>query len=157
MNLRLLNSGMHDHRMVVRLLVVAIAAPRSAQNSNRALFNGKDLDRWQQVGPGSFVVKDGMMKTEGGMGLLWFTREKIGHATIRIVFKLTGKESDSGVFIRIPERPTEPLMPTNRGYQVEMGDWPDDDSCTGGLYTFTKALARPLKPLGEPPRFRGEN
>ncbi len=81
--------------------------------------------------------------------LLWYTREKIGHATIRIVFKLTGKESDSGVFIRIPERPTEPWMPVNRGYEVEIGDWPDDYSCTGVLYTFTKALARPIKPIGE--------
>ncbi len=104
---------------------------------------------WQQVGPGSFVVKDGMMKTEGGMGMLWYTREKIAHATIRVVFKLTAKESDSGVFIRIPEKPTEPWMPINRGYEVEIGDWPDDYSCTGVLYTFTKALARPIKPIGE--------
>jgi len=113
------------------------------------LFNGKNLDGWQHVGPGSFVVEDGMLKTQGGMGLLWFTREKIGHAKLRVVFKLTGKESDSGVFIRIPEKPTEPWMPVNRGYEVEIGDWPDDYSCTGVLYTFTKALARPIHPLGE--------
>jgi len=94
-------------------------------------------------------VKDAMMKTEGGMGMLWYTREKIAHATIRVVFKLTAKESDSGVFIRIPEKPTEPWMPINRGYEVEIGDWPDDYSCTGVLYTFTKALARPIKPIGE--------
>jgi len=101
--------------MAMTLFVVAIAASLSAQDSKRALFNGKDLEGWQHAGPGSFVVEDGMMKTRGGMGLLWYTREKIGHATIRIVFKLTGKESDSGVFIRIPERPTEPWMPVNRG------------------------------------------
>lgn len=135
--------------MAMTLFVVAIAASLSAQDSKRALFNGKDLEGWQHAGPGSFVVEDGMMKTRGGMGLLWYTREKIGHATIRIVFKLTGKESDSGVFIRIPERPTEPWMPVNRGYEVEIGDWPDDYSCTGVLYTFTKALARPIKPIGE--------
>ncbi len=135
--------------MALTLFVVAIAASLSAQDSKRALFDGKDLEGWQHAGPGSFVVEDGMMKTRGGMGLLWYTREKIGHATIRIVFKLTGKESDSGVFIRIPERPTEPWMPVNRGYEVEIGDWPDDYSCTGVLYTFTKALARPIKPIGE--------
>jgi len=49
------------------------------------LFNGKDLDGWQQVGPGSF----------------WHAREKIADATIRVGFKFTAKESDSGVFIRI--------------------------------------------------------
>jgi len=120
-----------------------------AQQSSRALFNGKNLDGWQQVGPGSFIVKNGVMKTEGGMGMLWYTKEKIGHATIHVVFKLMAKESDSGVFIRIPEKPTEPWMPINRGYEVEISDWPDDYSCTGVLYTFTKALARPIKPIGE--------
>jgi hypothetical protein len=131
------------------LFVLAATHALPAQGVRRDLFNGKDLDGWQQVGPGSFVVKDGMMKTEGGMGMLWYTRETISHATIRVVFKLTSKESDSGVFIRIPEKPTEPWMPINRGYEVEIGDWPDDYSCTGVLYTFTKALARPIKPIGE--------
>jgi hypothetical protein len=31
------------------------------------LFNGKNLDGWEMVGPGRFVVQDGLMKTEGGM------------------------------------------------------------------------------------------
>lgn len=136
-------------RIVSAVLFLAVASSLFAQNSRRPLFNGKNLDGWQQVGPGSFVVTEGLMKTEGGMGMLWYAREKIGHATLRVVFKLTGKEADSGVFIRIPEKPTEPWMPINRGYEVEIGDWPDDYSCTGVLYTFTKALARPLKPTGE--------
>lgn len=137
-------------RLVKLLLTVtALLHPLLAQQSQRALFNGKNLDGWEHVGPGAFVVEDGMLKSEGGMGLLWYSREKLGDATLRVVFKLTGKESDSGVFIRIPERPTEPWMPVNRGYEVEIGDWPDDYSCTGVLYTFTKALARPIKPLGE--------
>jgi hypothetical protein len=97
---------------------------------SRALFTGKDLAGWQQVGPGFFVVKDGMMKTEGGMGMLWYTREKIAHATVRVVFKLTAKESDSGVFIRIPEKPTEPWMPINRGYRSKLATGP---------YAFSRA------------------
>ena len=109
MNLRLHNSRRFVmSKMAMLLAIGAIANFAFAQPSSRALFNGKDLDGWQQVGPGSFVVQDGAMKTEGGMGMLWYTRKKIGHATIRVVFKLTGKEADSGVFIRIPERPVEP-------------------------------------------------
>jgi Domain of Unknown Function (DUF1080) len=135
------------YAMAMCLFVVTSTNSLAAQQSGRALFNGKDLDGWQQIGPGSFVVKDGMMKTQGGMGMLLYAREKIAHATIRVVFKLMAKESDSGVFIRIPEKPTEPWMPINRGYEVEIGDWPDDYSCTGVLYTFTKALARPINPI----------
>ena len=145
----IMNRSLHKHYAVATCFFVATIASSLAQQSNRALFNGKDLDGWQQIGPGSFVVKDGMMKTEGGMGMLLYAREKIAHATIRVVFKLMAKESDSGVFIRIPEKPTEPWMPINRGYEVEIGDWPDDYSCTGVLYTFSRALARPIKPIGE--------
>jgi len=130
-------------------ILLSCAATLDAKGKTVALFNGKNLEGWGHVGPGSFVVRDGILETEGGMGLLWYTREKIGRATIRVVFKMEGQEPDSGVFIRIPEKPSEPWMPVNRGYEVEIGDWPSDYSCTGVLYTFTKALARPLKPLGE--------
>src|SRR6266576_6022424 len=150
-----MNRSLHNvhkselYAMALCLFVVTIANSLAAQQSGRALFNGEDLAGWQQIGPGSFVVQDGMMKTQGGMGMLWYAQEKIAHATIRVVFRLATRESDSGVFIRIPERPTEPWMPVNRGYEVEIGDWADDYSCTGVLYTCTKALARPIRPLRE--------
>lgn len=150
MNLDCLNGLTRRLRLLPLLMTVTIGvSPVLGQQSQHALFNGKDLDGWEHVGPGRMVVENGMMKTEGGMGLLWYSREKLGHVTLHLVFKLTGKESDSGVFIRVPEKPTEPWMPVNRGYEVEIGDWPDDYSCTGVLYTFTKAMARPIKQLGE--------
>lgn len=122
---------------------------RNAGSGWHPLFNGRDLDGWQQVGPGSFQIVDHQLETRGGMGLLWYTREKFHNVAIRVVFKLTGKEADSGVFIRIPEKPADVWMPINRGYEIEIGDWPDDYSCTGVVYSFSKALSRPLKPIGE--------
>ena len=134
---------------IAALVFFSTLASSQDHHAYRPLFNGRDLSGWQQVGPGKFVIEDGLLKTEGGMGMLWYTREKFGHATIRVVFKLTSTEADSGVFIRIPQKPTEPWMPINKGYEVEIGDWPDDYSCTGVIYTFSKALARPIKPIGE--------
>jgi Domain of Unknown Function (DUF1080) len=134
---------------IVFLLLLSLCDVVSAQSAAKPLFNGRDLDGWEHVGPGSFIVKDGLLITEGGMGLLWYTRERIQKSVLNVMFKLNTKGSDSGVFIRIPERPTEPWMPVNRGYEVEIGDWPDDYSCTGVLYSFTKALARPIKPMGQ--------
>jgi hypothetical protein len=131
------------------LVLLAAALSTMPGLASQPLFNGKNLDGWQQVGPGAFVVQDGVMKTTGGMGLLWYTREKIGRAMIRVVFKMGGPEADSGVFIRLSQKPTDPWQAINQGYEVEIGDWPDDYSCTGVLYTFSKALARPIKPLGE--------
>src|SRR5437667_10791038 len=150
-----MNRSLHNlhksvlYAMALCLFVVTIANSLAAQQSGRTLFNGKDLAGWQQIGPGSFVVQDGMMKTQGGLGMLWYAQEKIAQATIRVVFMRATRESDSGVFIRIPEKPTEPWMPINRGYEVEIGDCPDDDSSTGVLYTWKKALGRPIKPTGE--------
>src|SRR5215471_17293476 len=74
-----------------------------AKGETTRLFNGNNLDGWRHVGAGSFLVRDGILETEGGMGLLWYTQKKVGHATVRVVFKMEGKEPDSGVFIRIPE------------------------------------------------------
>jgi len=56
-------------RIVTALLLSAVACFGAGWTQ---LFNGKDLDGWEMTGPGRFVVEDGMMKTEGGMGLLYY-------------------------------------------------------------------------------------
>ena len=106
------------------------------------LFNGRDLTGWEHVGPGRFVVENGLLKTEGGMGLLWFEPRKLGQCRLRVVFRTGGQGGDSGVFIRIPERPTEPWMPVHRGYEVQIDDSGDDYHRTGVLYSLTRAMAR---------------
>ena len=80
---------------------------------------------------------------------MWYTREKFRDVRIRVVFKLSAENADSGVFIRIPEKPADVWMPINKGYEIEIGDWPDDYSCTGVVYSFSKALSRPVRPFGE--------
>jgi Domain of Unknown Function (DUF1080) len=115
----------------------------------RQLFNGHDLSGWQHVGPGGFTVENGLLKPHGGMGLLWWTGGKIGDSVVRVVFKTARNDSNSGVFIRIPQKPTEPWMPVNRGYEVQIDNGDNDFHCTGVLYSLTKALARPQKPPGE--------
>src|SRR5262245_50988932 len=99
------------------ILTGSYAMNASADDSGwRPLFNGKDLDGWQHVGPGRFVIENGVLRTEGGMGLLWYTREKFGDATIRVVFRALQPKGagNSGLFIRIPAEPTEPWMPVTR-------------------------------------------
>jgi hypothetical protein len=109
----------------------------------KPLFNGRDLDGWQHVGPGEVVVENGTMKTVGGMGLLWYTGEKISNAVIKVVYRPANADANSGVFIRIPEKPTEPWMPVNKGYEVQICDSEDDWHRTGVLYSFTKTLGQP--------------
>jgi len=115
----------------------------------KQIYNGKDLTGWNHVGPGGYEVIDGLLKPHGGMGLLVYTPEKIDNAIVRVVFKTEKNSSNSGVFIRIPEQPTEPWMPVNRGIEVQIDNSDDDYHCTGVLYSMVKALARPQKPPGE--------
>ncbi len=118
------------------LALLASAAPQQ-------LFNGQDLSGWKFVGPGRFVVENGLLKTEGGMGLLWYTGEKFGNTTIRVVFKTNGPRGNSGVFIRLPEPPLEPWFAVHHGYEVQIEEAGDDYHRTGVIYSMSKALARP--------------
>src|SRR2546423_11296617 len=67
----------------------------------RQLFNGKDLTGWKHVGPGGDTVEDSLIRTNGGMGLLFLTGGKIAHCRICIVYKMRAHHSNSGGFIRI--------------------------------------------------------
>lgn len=118
-----------------------LPAPAAAQEWV-PLFNGQDLTNWEHVGPGDFTIEDGQLKTEGGMGLLWYTPQKFGDVVLRVVYR-GASANNSGVFIRIPERPTEPWMPVNRGYEVQIDDREDEYHRTGVLYSLTKAKAAP--------------
>jgi hypothetical protein len=121
------------------------AAPASPGDW-QALFNGKDMTGWAHVGKGSFTLEHGELKTVDGMGLLYYTGRKIGNATIRVVYRTAQKNSNAGVFIRIPEKPTEEWMPVNKGYEVQIDEAGDQHHVTGTLYSLTQALARPGKP-----------
>lgn len=140
---------------ILFLVVLALSAlPGRAQSGAwKQLFNGKDFAGWEHVGPGKFLIEDGTLKTEGGMGLLWYTPEKIANAVIRVVFKVSSNDDNSGVFIRIPDKPTEPWMPVNRGFEVQIDNGfrhlHDDYHCTGVLYSLTKAMAYPQNRPGE--------
>jgi hypothetical protein len=125
----------------------------SSQDSGgwHQLFNGKDLAGWKQVGPGSHYVENGLIKSRGGMGLLYWQGEKFGNCIIRVVFAMRDSNSNSGVFIRIPTEPTEEWMPVNKGYEVQIDNAPeksgeDDYHYTGMLYSLTKPLAKTGKP-----------
>jgi hypothetical protein len=133
-------------------ILVLSALPGAPQTEEwKLLFNGKDLTGWKHVGPGTMVVEDGLIKTQGGMGLLYWTGRKVGDCVIRVVFKMRDKNDNSGVFIRIPVEPREEWMPVHYGYEVQIDNNPEavgegDTHVTGCLYSMNKALARPGKP-----------
>jgi hypothetical protein len=133
------------------LCAAALPVAWGAEQQWTQLFNGKDLNGWKHVGKGEMTVQDGLIKTNGGMGLLYWTGGPVGDSQIRVVFKMRDHNDNSGVFIRIPVEPREEWMPVHYGYEVQIDNEPEkskenDHHATGCLYSLTKALARPGKP-----------
>jgi Domain of Unknown Function (DUF1080) len=141
---------MRTRHTLLCLALAFLAAPAQAQSGEwKQLFDGKDLTGWKHVGPGSMTVEGGLIRTHGGMGLLYWTGGKLGDCVIRVVYKMRDKNDNSGVFIRIPIEPREAWMPVNYGYEVQIdnvADGEDEYHITGMLYSLTKPLARSGKP-----------
>ncbi len=140
-------------RFVLPVLAVTLLswmAPAQDSGTNWIqLFNGKDLNGWKHVGPGSMTVENGLIHTHGGMGLLYWTAGPVGNCMIHVVYKMRDQNDNSGVFVRIPVEPREPWMPVNYAYEVQIDNvapGEDEYHVTGTLYSLTKPLARPGKP-----------
>lgn len=135
--------------LMVRTLALLAALSLTASAQWKPLFDGKTLTGWKMAGPGRFEIEDGMLKTTGGMGLLYYEKEKIGDATLRVVFKTAGRVDNSGVVIRLPEPPPDPWYGVHYGYEVQIDGGGDEWHCTGAIYSLSKAVARPQQPAGE--------
>ncbi len=137
------------------LLLVALTTLLRAADEWKPLFNGKDLSGWKHVGPGTFLVEDGMLKTLGGMGLLWYSGEKIGNSAVRVVYKTSHRNDNSGVFIRIGGEPLDEWYAVHHGYEVQILEEPpagmptDSWHTTGAIYSLSQAKTGVAKPAGE--------
>lgn len=122
----------------------------TARSSNwRALFDGRSTEGWKQVGKGEVRLEGNELVTQGGMGTFWYTREKFSNCQVRVVFKLTGSNDNSGVVIRIPNPPHDEWDGVNKGYKVQIDNTGDEFHRTGCLNSFTKAQNKVFANVGE--------
>jgi hypothetical protein len=145
---------------MTRWLTFLLLLGSPAWGAEKQLFNGKDLSGWARIPrhegapadqkPG-LVVQDGLLVSvpDAPEDDLWYTREKIGNATLRVVYKVSAPDANSGVFTRIPIKPISEDDAINKGIEVQIQETGDDYHCTGVLYSMTQAKARPYKPVGE--------
>jgi hypothetical protein len=131
------------------LITLTLLFSLNSSAGNRQLFNGKDLSGWTHTGFGEFLVENGILRTVGGIGVLWFDGEKIGNAIIRVVYKVKSQKDNSGVFVRIPDPPEDPWMPVHKGLEIQINEAGKTEyHRTGSIYTFTKATSQPTR-VGE--------
>lgn len=120
----------------------------------RRLWDGRSLCGWTMVGPGSFKIADGVLETNGGMGLLWFDRMKFRDFELELEFRLTGPKDNSGVFVRFPRAPRSAWDAVNDGYEVQICDAGAEKTRTGCIYGFEDCSKLASKPIGEWNRMR---
>jgi hypothetical protein len=106
------------------------------------LFNGKSIDGWRMAGPGKFVFieYDKSLQSEGGMGLLWYTKKKYKDFVLKIDWKVSRTNDNSGIFIRFSNPDNDPWIAVNTGYEIKIDDMamPDGNPLhkTGAIYNF---------------------
>src|SRR6187200_2008498 len=125
------------------------------------LFNGQSMDGWRMAGPGKFVFieYDKSLQSEGGMGLLWYTKKKYKDFIIKIDWKVNRRNDNSGVFIRFSDPDNDPWIAVNTGYEIQIDDLatPDGNPIhkTGAIYNYAAPSdnnippSSPSKPIGE--------
>src|SRR6476469_5724945 len=119
------------------------------------LFNGQSIDGWCMAGPGKFVLieLDRSMRSEGGMGLLWYTKKKYKDFVLKIDWKVNHKNDNSGVFIRFSNPDNDPWIAVNKGYEIQIDDLsvPDRNPLhkTSAIYNFAAPSNQRSKPIGE--------
>lgn len=134
----------------------------------KPLFTGT-LQGWAMAGAGGFLNLFGtILETQGGLGLLWYTREVFRNFILRVdwlSFNPTqGSNPDnSGVFIRFPAlNASDPAndwkLAVDRGYEIQIDDTgfnPDtgqhNDALhqTGAVYTFAASSKIASKAAGQ--------
>ena len=128
-----------------------MSAEPKAQDSPawRTIFDGRSLEGWQHIGPGKMVLAVGMIRTEGGMGLFVVHEGEVRRLCDPGRLQV-GQQAgqNSGIYIRIADKPEDPWYAVHHGYEVQISDNDDDYHGTGAIYSLSKRTAGPSRPAG---------
>jgi sugar phosphate isomerase/epimerase len=105
---------------------------------------------WNHYGPGYFEVdeKAGMLKGQGGMGLLWYSQKKYKDFILELDYKCAQKNTNSGIFIRVPEVPTSDDY-IYHSFEIQIYDAGQDIHKTGAVYDVEAPTMDAFFPAGQ--------
>ena len=117
------------------------------------LFDGVSLTGWTQAGPGNFVIDNGTLRTQNGLGMLWYSASQFRDFELTVDWKITQTGDNSGVFIRFPDPNGDPFNAVREGYEVQIDDLANPDGQmihqTGALYDVEPPLTLASNPPGQ--------
>ncbi len=104
---------------------------------------------WNHYGPGYFECdpKTGVLKGQGGMGLLWYGK-KLKDFVLECEFKCSTESTNSGIFLRVPEVPVSDDY-IYHAIEIQIDDKSTGIHHTGAAYDIEAPKALASRPTGE--------
>jgi len=104
---------------------------------------------WNHYGPGHFELdeKTGVLKSQGGMGLLWYSVRKWRDFVLDLEFQCAQKNTNSGIFYRIPDLPTSDDY-IYHSFEVQIYDAGEGIHRTGAVYDAEAPVKEASRPTG---------
>lgn len=110
---------------------------------------------WKMAGSGGFIELGGnIIESFGGVGLLWFTGQQFKNFILRVDWRTSAPDDNSGIFIRFPDPGNDWTIPVTQGYEIQIdntGKNPDTNPPsfgdplynTGAIYKLAGSTAAP--------------
>jgi len=110
---------------------------------------GYEKHGWNHYGPGYFECdpKTGVLKGQGGMGLLWHT-QKVKDFVLECEFKCSTPTTNSGIFLRVPSVPVSDDY-IYHSIEIQIDDTSPGIHHTGAAYDIEAPQVLASKPAGE--------
>jgi sugar phosphate isomerase/epimerase len=105
---------------------------------------------WNHYGPGYFVLdeKEGVLKSQGGMGLFWYSVKRFRDFVLELDFKCSRPNTNSGIFIRVPDVPTSDDY-IYHSFEVQIYDEGEGIHKTAAIYDAEAPSRDASRPTGE--------
>ncbi len=105
---------------------------------------------WNHYGPGYFELeeKDGILKSQGGMGLLWYSVKKYRDFVLELDYRCAQENTNSGIFLRVPEVPTSDDY-IYHSFEIQIDDAGKGIHTTGAVYDAESPTKDAALPAGE--------
>ena len=105
---------------------------------------------WNHYGPGYFELdpETGVLKSQGGMGLLWYARKTFKDFVLELDYKCSQAETNSGIFYRVPRVPSSDDY-IYHSFEIQIDDRSQGIHHTGAVYDAEAPSENAEKPTGE--------
>ena len=114
------------------------------------IFDGNILHGWKMAGKGNFVVTEERVLKSGGQGILWYTKMMFNNFVLKLDWKLSSKDDNSGIFVHFPNLGDDPKIAVKEGYEVQIDDAAGNPlHQTGAIYDYSAPSKLVSNPLGQ--------